>query len=172
MRHDEKEISKKILQALKKHQKPKVFDKSRLFFSAFLALLIVVFFVWESQPRINISKLKIQHNVSRSSGKNIKINFELKTAHLENNRCNAVVYFYYKNGRKVRSTIPGYKTKNNQLSIHRSFRPTYQYSIYRNYTLYMPNKHFDRENYQGKVTAYCGNLWANRKKFNFTIGRL
>lgn len=171
MRHDEKEISKKIIQALKRKQKTKFFDKNRLFFSGFLALVIVGFFIWESQPRINISKLDIQHNFARSSGKNIRINFELNTAHLKGHKCNTTVYFYHKNGRKVRSTIPGYQTTGNQLSVGRRFRPRCQYSIYKNRTLYMPNRHFNRGNYKGKVTAYCGDLWANKKTFNFSIGK-
>jgi len=188
MRNDEEEIkrkilvalqkhqqhkffSKKIIQALKRQQTTKFFDKDRLFFSAFSALVIVVCFIWESQPRINISKLEIQHNFARSSGKNIRINFELKTAHLEGHKCNAIVYFYHENGRKVRSTIPGYQTRDNQLSVGRRFRPRYQYSIYKKRTLYMPNRHFNRGNYKGKVTAYCGDLWANKKTFNFSVSK-
>ncbi|MEQ9359541.1 hypothetical protein [Coleofasciculus chthonoplastes] len=37
MRHDEKEISKKNLQALKRKQKTKFFDKNRLFFFGFFS---------------------------------------------------------------------------------------------------------------------------------------
>lgn len=171
MRNDEKEISRRILRALERSQRPKLFDPSRLIFSAIAGFLVVGFFIWESQPRVNITDLDVYHNVRRSSGKNIKMVLDFKTAHLENRSCRAVAYFYYENGRKVRSTTPGYQTKDNQLSTSEDFRPVYEYSKYKDFALYIPNRYFNRGDYKGHVTAYCGSVWANTRKFDFTVGR-
>lgn len=171
MRHDdEKEISRRILRALERSQRPKLFDPSRLIFSAIAGFFVVGFFIWESQPRINITDLDIYHNVNRSSNKSIKMVLDFDTAHLKNRSCSAVAYFYYKNGRKVRSTISGYRTTGNQLSTSEDFRPGYEYSTYKDFALYIPNRYFNRGDYKGQVTAYCGSVWANTRKFSFTIG--
>ncbi|QIZ70664.1 hypothetical protein [Oxynema aestuarii] len=171
MRNDEEEISRRILHALRKHQKPKLFDPSRLIFSAIAGFLVVGFFIWESQPRVNITDLDVYHNVRRSSGKNIKMVLDFETAHLKNRSCTAAAYFYYKNGRKVRSTTRGYRTEDNQLSTSDDFRPRYEHSTYKNFTLYIPNKYFNRGSYKGKVKTYCGDEFiGNTKSFRFTIG--
>ncbi|NES65444.1 MAG: hypothetical protein F6K24_09370 [Okeania sp. SIO2D1] len=174
MRNDEEEISRRILQALKKQQKPKFFDQNRLIFSAIVGFIIVGFAIWKSQPRVNprvnITDLDVYHNVRKSSGKNIKMVLDFKTAHLKNRSCRAVAYFYYKNGRKVRSTISGYRTKDRQLSTGDDFRPPYKYATYNNFTLYIPNKYFPRGSYKGEVTTYCGNQFlGNTKSFQFTV---
>ncbi len=96
---------------------------------------------------------------------------DFETAHLKNSNCSAVAYFYYKNGRPVRSTTPGYQTTGNQLSTSEDFRPRYEYSTYKDFALYIPNKYFNHGSYKGHVTAYCGSVWANTRKFNFTVGR-
>ncbi len=171
MRNDEEEISRKILKALQKHQQTKFFDKNRLIFSAIAGLAIVGFFIWESQPRVNITRLDVYHNVNMLSNKSIKMVFDFDTAHLKNRACGAAAYFYYENGSKVRSTISGYRTTDNQLSFGENFRPGYEYSTYNDFTLYIPNKYFNTGSYKGEVTAYCGDLWANKKTFYFTMGR-
>ncbi len=148
----------------------------KLLFSRFglvtggILLAAWVFFIWESQPRINITRLDVYYNVNRSSNKSIKMVLDFETAHLKNRNCSAIAYFYYENGRKVRSTTPGYRTTGNQLSTSEDFRPGYEYSTYKNSTLYIPNKYFNRGSYEGHVTAYCGSVWANTRKFNFTSG--
>lgn len=171
MRNDEEEISRKILKALQKHQQTQFFDKNRLIFSAITGLAIVGFFIWESQPRVNITRLDVYHNVNMLSNKSIKMILDFDTAHLKNRYCGAVAYFYYQNGPKVRSTISGYRTTDNQLSVREDFRPGYEYSTYKDFTLYIPNKYFNSGIYQGEVTAYCADLWANKKTFYFTVGR-
>ncbi len=96
---------------------------------------------------------------------------DFETAHLKNSNCSVVAYFYYKNGRPVRSTTPGYQTTGNQLSTSEDFRPRYKYSTYKDFALYIPDKYFNHGSYKGHVTAYCGSVWANTRKFNFTVGR-
>ena len=128
--------------------------------------------VWESEPRVNITDLDVYHNVKRSSGKNIKMVLDFKTAHLKNCSCVAIVYFYDQNGNKVRSTTRGYRTKGGQLSTSDDFRPTYKYSIYEDFTLYIPNKYFNRGSYKGKVKTYCEDGFiGNSKSFQFTVRR-
>jgi hypothetical protein len=171
MRNDEEEIGRRILRALERSQRPKLFDPSRLIFSVIAGFLVVGFFIWESQPRINITRLDVYHNVNRSSNKSIKMVLDFDTAHLKDSNCLAVAYFYDKNGRQVRSNIPGYRTTVNQLSTSEDFRPRYEYSTYKDFTLYIPNRYFNRGDYKGHVTAYCGSVWANTRKFDFTVGR-
>ena len=180
MRNNEEEISRRILHALEKSQRPKRFDPSRLIFSAIGGFLVVGFLIGQSQPKVSIRQsqptvsitdLDVYHNVRMSSGENIKMVLDFKTAHLKNRTCSAVAYFYYNNGRKVGSTTPGYRTADSQLSTSDDFRPLYEHSIYEDFTLYIPNKYFNRGSYKGQVTAYCGSVWANTRNFNFTIGR-
>jgi len=130
------------------------------------------FLVWESQPRVNITNLDVYHNVRRSSGKNIKIDLDFNTAHIKNRSCIAIAYFYYRNGKKVKSNRAGYQTKDNQLSTSENFRPRYEYTQYNNFTLYVPNKYFRTGSYKASVRTYCGNKFiGNTKRFQFTIGR-
>ncbi|NET45492.1 hypothetical protein [Okeania sp. SIO2B3] len=123
----------------------------------------------ESQPRVNITDLDIYHNVSSSSGKNIKMVLDFDTANIKNYSCTAIAYFYYKNGIKVRSNILGYRTRDGQLSSSKDFRPRYEDSKDNNLTLYIPNKYFRPGSYKVDVTTYCGNKFlGNTKTFNFT----
>ncbi|KPQ39241.1 MAG: hypothetical protein HLUCCO16_08925 [Phormidium sp. OSCR] len=67
MKHDEKEISKKILEALKRQHKPKIFDKNRLIFSSIFAFIIIVFWNWKSELKVNLFGLGIQNGVNENS---------------------------------------------------------------------------------------------------------
>lgn len=171
--NDEQELSRKIMAALRKNQSTRLADKNRLIFSVIFGFAITAFFgfqAWESQPRVRITNLNVYHNVRRSSGKSMKIVVNFKTAHLKNSNCTAVTYFSHQNGRKVRSTISGYRTRDNQLSTSEDFRPKYQYSTYNKFNLYIPYKYFNRGNYQGRVKTYCGNNFiGNTKKFEFRL---
>jgi hypothetical protein len=171
--NDEQELSRRIIAALGKHQRTQLANKNRLIFSVVVGFAITAFFAfqaWESQPRVRITDLNVYHNVRRSSGKSMKIVLDFNTAHLKNRHCQAITYFYHQNGRKVRSTIPGYRTGDNQLSTSETFRPTYQYSVYKSFNLYIPNRHFNRGSYKGKVKTYCGNqFFGNTKTFQFRL---
>ncbi|HIK12894.1 MAG TPA: hypothetical protein IGS52_21985 [Oscillatoriaceae cyanobacterium M33_DOE_052] len=175
MRNDEREISRKIIKALQKHQRPKFFDTNRLIFAAissFFVMTIYAAYVWEKQPRVTITDLEVYHNVIISSETNIKMVLEFTTAHLKNRQCKAAAYFYYKNGSQVRSNIYGYQTTDGQLSTGESFRTPYEYSDYNNFTLYIPNKYFQKGDYTATVTTYCDSKFlGNIKTFQFTIGR-
>lgn len=169
--NDEQELSRRIIAALGKHQRTQLANKNRFIFSVIVGFAITAFFgfqAWESQPRVRITNLNVYHNVRRSSGTSMKIVLDFKTAHLKNRSCQAITYFSHQNGRKVRSTISGYRTTDNQLSTSENFRPPYQYSVYNNFTLYIPYKYFNRGNYKGKVKTYCGNqFFGNTKNFEF-----
>ncbi|GCE95757.1 hypothetical protein NIES46_38230 [Arthrospira platensis NIES-46] len=173
MNNDEQELSRRIIAALGKHQRTKLADKNRLIFSVIVGFAITAFlgfYAWESQPRVRITNLNVYHNVRRSSGQNMRIVIDFKTAHLKNRHCTAITYFYHQNGQKVRSTIRGYQTRDNQLSTSATFRPTYQYSVYTNFNLYIPNRYFNRGNYKGKVRTYCGSdFLGNTKNFQFRV---
>ena len=171
--NDEQELKRRIIAAFGKHQRTQLANKNRLIFSVIVGFAITAFFgfqAWESQPRVRITNLNVYHNVRGSSGPSMKIVLNFKTAHLKNSNCRAITYFSHQNGQKVRSTIPGYQTRDNQLSTSANFRPTYQYSVYKNFNLYIPNRHFNRGNYKGEVKTYCGNQFlGNTKRFQFRL---
>ena len=122
------------------------------------------------QPKVDITYLDAYH-VKRSSEKNIKMVLDFDTAHIKNYSCTAVAYFYHKNGAKVRSNIPGYRTKDGQLSSSEDFRPGYEYTKY-NITLYIPTKYFRSGSYKANVRTYCNNKFlGNTKTFDFIVSR-
>ena len=166
-KNDEAEISRKILKALQKHQKPKFFDKNRLIFAAissFFLMTVYAAYVWLVQPKVTITDLDVYHNVRRPLNKNMKIAIDFETANLKNRSCKAVAYFYYKNGKKVRSTTSGYRTRDRQLSTSDAFRPSYKYTKYNNFNLYIPYKYFNTGNYKASVRIHCASKFIGKAK--------
>lgn len=83
-------------------------------------------------------RITVRHNVTQDGvkGMNLLLDFSVKGMKGKKGRC--VVYFYDKDGNKLKDKNKSYHTVDGQISVGRDIEPGYEESWYTDFTLFMP----------------------------------
>jgi hypothetical protein len=92
----------------------------------------------ESEDPGEFRRITVEHNVMKDGvkGMNLLLDFSVKGMKGKKGRCS--VYFYDKDGNKLKDKNNQYNTTDGQISVGRDIEPGYEESWYTDFTLFMP----------------------------------
>lgn len=80
-----------------------------------------------------------EYNILESSRNGIRIHSNFTIAHRKDMTCAIAAYFYYEDGSPVVDQNNLYTSVDGQVSVGEQFTPTYEYTSYEDFILFMPH---------------------------------
>ncbi|MBS1759881.1 MAG: hypothetical protein JST23_07120 [Bacteroidetes bacterium] len=89
---------------------------------------------------INIifKELSVNYDVKRGDKTGMDIHLNFSTEYLKDSDAFAIVYFFYKDNRKILNKNPDFSSKDGQLITYKKIKPSYDFTDYKNLVLFMP----------------------------------
>ena len=105
---------------------------------AFISLDGVAIIATAQAQQAEILDIWVDHNVFEDGREGMRIHVKFTVDDLQNSEGLCIAYFYFADGRKLSDSNGQYKTTDGQVSVSRSFTPSYVNTIYRDFKLFMP----------------------------------
>jgi hypothetical protein len=90
------------------------------------------------QKTARIDSVWQEHNVYENSIKGMKIHIKFGVHNMLNLKGNCVVWFYLKDGTELKDSNGRYRTSNGQVANNKDYTPSYKYSAYNDFVIFMP----------------------------------
>ena len=105
---------------------------------AFISLEGVAIIATAQAQQAEILDVWTDHNVFEEGRKGMRIHVKFRVDDLKDSEGQCIAYFYFADGRRLSDLNGQYTTTDDQVSVSKTFRPSYVNSIYRDFKLFMP----------------------------------
>ena len=92
----------------------------------------------EKTPSAKIHRIWTEDDIYEDGVRGVKIHLNMNVYNLKSKQCRAVAYFYTNSGTALIDTNNKYHTKNGKVSCRKDFAPSYDNSLYKDFSIFMP----------------------------------
>jgi hypothetical protein len=107
-----------------------------------------------------IKDITVEHNVFKDGVEGMKILVDFYVQNMKGIDGSCAVYFYYKDGRKVKDKNQRYYTVAGDAAIHTNIKPGYDITVYTDLEMFMPYNELEVGTGKHELKFYC-QIWEN-----------